>query len=252
MEELRARRRRSSGSLPHGPGDARTCAGASTRSSTASSAALRERHGFESSAPERLPRAPPRASRGDSPRRSSASRDHASRTRRRARTSASCSRSSSACARSSSFLRAARRALPGLAKRRTTRRRQPLRERIEALEQLARDLREGNFESISPEAAARAAVGEARCARYRDPARPRVDPAARRLPARRRDGDELTPRAIRRIGAQALATVYGALRKGRPGGHDDDAARRRAAASRRDAPVRVRRSARPRRRRARC
>ena len=27
-------------------------------------------------------------------------------------------------------------------------------------------------------------------------------------------------RAIRRIGAQALATVYGALRKGRPGGHD--------------------------------
>jgi len=38
---------------------------------------------------------------------------------------------------------------------------------------------------------------------------------------RDRDGGaELTPRAIRRIGAQALATVYGALRKGRPGGHD--------------------------------
>jgi uncharacterized protein with von Willebrand factor type A (vWA) domain len=32
-------------------------------------------------------------------------------------------------------------------------------------------------------------------------------------------GDELTPRAIRRIGAQALASVYGSLRKGRPGSH---------------------------------
>ena len=31
---------------------------------------------------------------------------------------------------------------------------------------------------------------------------------------------ELTPRAIRRIGAPALAPVYGALRKGRPGSHD--------------------------------
>jgi uncharacterized protein with von Willebrand factor type A (vWA) domain len=38
---------------------------------------------------------------------------------------------------------------------------------------------------------------------------------------RDRDGAaELTPRAIRRIGAQALATVYGALRKGRPGAHE--------------------------------
>jgi uncharacterized protein with von Willebrand factor type A (vWA) domain len=33
-------------------------------------------------------------------------------------------------------------------------------------------------------------------------------------------GLELTPSAIRRIGAQALASVYGALRKGRSGGHE--------------------------------
>src|SRR5262249_18620588 len=33
-------------------------------------------------------------------------------------------------------------------------------------------------------------------------------------------GDELTPRAIRKIGASALASVYGALRKGRPGSHE--------------------------------
>jgi uncharacterized protein with von Willebrand factor type A (vWA) domain len=39
-----------------------------------------------------------------------------------------------------------------------------------------------------------------------------------------RGGDpQLTPRAIRRIGAQALAEVYASLRKGRPGGHDTDA-----------------------------
>jgi uncharacterized protein with von Willebrand factor type A (vWA) domain len=36
----------------------------------------------------------------------------------------------------------------------------------------------------------------------------------------RGDDPQLTPRAIRRIGAQALADVYGALRKGRPGSHD--------------------------------
>ena len=36
------------------------------------------------------------------------------------------------------------------------------------------------------------------------------------------EASELTPRAIRRIGAQALAEVYGALRKDRLGGHETD------------------------------
>ena len=99
---------------------------------------------------------------------------------------------------------------------------QQIRERLEALEQLARDLAEGNFEAISPEQL-RELLGGAGARRsiliLRDL---ESDAAARRLPARTR-GPELTPRAIRRIGAQALAEVYGALRKDRPGGHEIDA-----------------------------
>jgi uncharacterized protein with von Willebrand factor type A (vWA) domain len=95
---------------------------------------------------------------------------------------------------------------------------QQIRERVEALEQLARDLAEGNFESLSSkdlsellsEGALRSLVW------IRDL------PRALREAGLLRPGDagmELTPRAIRRIGAQALASVYGALRKGRPGSH---------------------------------
>jgi len=96
---------------------------------------------------------------------------------------------------------------------------QQIREEFEALERLARDLAEGNFESLSPDQLrdllsddAIASVillrdleGEMRRAGFLR------DGAA---------GPELTPRAIRRIGAQALASVYGALRKGRSGGHE--------------------------------
>jgi uncharacterized protein with von Willebrand factor type A (vWA) domain len=96
---------------------------------------------------------------------------------------------------------------------------QQIREEIESLERLARDLAEGNLESLTPDQLRdllsddaiqsvmllRDLEGEMRRAGFLR------DGAA---------GPELTPRAIRRIGAQALASVYGALRKGRSGGHE--------------------------------
>jgi len=95
---------------------------------------------------------------------------------------------------------------------------QEIRERIEALEQMARNLQEGNLEPISPEQL-RDLLG---------------DPAAQSFVLLRdleselenagylRGGPdpELTPRAIRAIGANALADVYTALRKGMAGQHD--------------------------------
>ncbi len=98
---------------------------------------------------------------------------------------------------------------------------QDIRERLEAIEKLSRDLAEGNFEAISPERlrellseqAARSLVI------LRD-----LEASLRRAGYLTDRGDPaLTPRAIRRIGAQALAEVYGALRKDRPGGHATDA-----------------------------
>jgi uncharacterized protein with von Willebrand factor type A (vWA) domain len=96
---------------------------------------------------------------------------------------------------------------------------QQIRERIEALEQMARDLASGNFEPIDPER-----LGELlseNAARSFVLIRDLRSSMERAGYLRDRDGAaELTPRAIRRIGAQALATVYGALRKGRPGAHE--------------------------------
>jgi len=96
---------------------------------------------------------------------------------------------------------------------------QSLRERVEALERLGRDLAEGRFESLSPEALRELlSEGAARSlVMIRDLERSLRDAGYLRAGPQ---GEELTPRAIRRIGAQALASVYGALRKGRPGGHD--------------------------------
>jgi uncharacterized protein with von Willebrand factor type A (vWA) domain len=96
---------------------------------------------------------------------------------------------------------------------------QQLRERIEAMEQLARDLAEGNFESLSPEALRELLSEGAQRSLIliRDLERSLGEAGFLRGGA---DGSELTPRAIRRIGASALASVYGALRKGRPGSHD--------------------------------
>lgn len=96
---------------------------------------------------------------------------------------------------------------------------QRLREELESLQRLAQDLAEGNFEELSPEqlrqwlseegvrslVLLRGLEDDLRRAGY-----------LRDTP----EGRELTPRAIRRIGAQALVAVYGSLRKGRPGAHE--------------------------------
>jgi len=94
---------------------------------------------------------------------------------------------------------------------------QEIRQRIQEIEQLARDLAEGNFEQVTMEQL-REMLGE-------DAARSFV--LIRDLESSLRDagflgGEDpsLTPRAIRRIGAQALASVYTALRKGLAGGHE--------------------------------
>jgi uncharacterized protein with von Willebrand factor type A (vWA) domain len=92
---------------------------------------------------------------------------------------------------------------------------QEIREQIEALQQLMQDLTEGNFESISPDQL-QEWLGEpgARSFILLQELRTRLEEAGLL-----RDG-ELTPRAIRKIGASALADVYNALRKGLSGEHD--------------------------------
>lgn len=96
---------------------------------------------------------------------------------------------------------------------------QDLRERMQQIQQLARDLAEGRLQELSPE--------ELRELLSEDGVRSIV--MLRDMESRMReegwlregaDGSELTPRAIRRIGAQALADVYSRLRKGRHGGHE--------------------------------
>jgi uncharacterized protein with von Willebrand factor type A (vWA) domain len=94
---------------------------------------------------------------------------------------------------------------------------QALRERFERITQLARDLADGNFESVSAEQL-RDLLGDS--AAQSILLLQRLEPDLRRAGLLRGDDDPaLTPRAIRRIGAQALAEVYAALRKGRAGGH---------------------------------
>jgi uncharacterized protein with von Willebrand factor type A (vWA) domain len=96
---------------------------------------------------------------------------------------------------------------------------QEIRERIEALEQLGRDLAEGNLQQISSEEL-RELLGENALRSLiwlRD-----LEPTLERAGYLRGGDPQLTPRAIRRIGAQALAEVYAALRRDRPGGHEND------------------------------
>jgi uncharacterized protein with von Willebrand factor type A (vWA) domain len=95
---------------------------------------------------------------------------------------------------------------------------QEVRERIEAIERMARDLAEGNFRELS-QGQLRDMLG--------DPAADSLillqrfeSDMARAGYLREGDAPALTPRAIRRIGAQALAEVYADLRKGRSGGHE--------------------------------
>ena len=96
---------------------------------------------------------------------------------------------------------------------------QQIRERMEQLEQLARDLAEGNFETLTPDQLRELLSENAMRSLMliRDLDRRLREGGYLRAGA---DGTELTPKAIRRIGASALAAVYGALRKGRPGSHD--------------------------------
>ncbi|HKA16311.1 MAG TPA: hypothetical protein VKH41_14905 [Myxococcota bacterium] len=92
-------------------------------------------------------------------------------------------------------------------------------ERMRAMEQLARDLAEGNLREISAEQL-RDLLGD-------DAVRSLIwirdlESTLERAGYLRGGDPQLTPRAIRRIGAQALAEVYAALRRDRPGGHDSD------------------------------
>jgi len=96
---------------------------------------------------------------------------------------------------------------------------QRIRERMQALERLLQALAEGDLEPLDPE--------QLRDLLSQDALRSLIvlrdlEPTLRRAGFLRdgQRGAELTPRAIRRLGAQALAAVYGALRKGAPGAHD--------------------------------
>jgi uncharacterized protein with von Willebrand factor type A (vWA) domain len=96
---------------------------------------------------------------------------------------------------------------------------QRIRERFEQIGRLAQDLASGNFEALDAEQLGEllSREGVRSLILLRDMERDLRDAGFLR------DGEagpELTPRAIRRIGAQALAAVYGALRKGRAGAHE--------------------------------
>jgi uncharacterized protein with von Willebrand factor type A (vWA) domain len=94
---------------------------------------------------------------------------------------------------------------------------QEIRERSEALQQMARDLAEGNFGEISPEDLRELLDdGAARSLIFLRDLRSSLETAG----YLREGADELTPKAIRRLGANALAQVYGALRTGRLGAHE--------------------------------
>jgi uncharacterized protein with von Willebrand factor type A (vWA) domain len=96
---------------------------------------------------------------------------------------------------------------------------QRIRERLEALEQLRRSLASGQFESLSPDEL-RELLSE-NAVRSIVLLRDLESTLAKAGYVRMRGGHlELTPRAIRRLGANALAEVYGAIKKSRPGGHE--------------------------------
>ncbi|MBW2243415.1 MAG: hypothetical protein JRH01_15635 [Deltaproteobacteria bacterium] len=96
---------------------------------------------------------------------------------------------------------------------------QEIREQIQALQQMARDLASGNLQEISLDEL-RELLSEDGLQSFvmlRDMEQTLQDEGFLR---RGDDGMELTPRAIRRIGAQALAAVYSKLRNGRAGSHE--------------------------------
>ena len=97
---------------------------------------------------------------------------------------------------------------------------QAVRERLEELERMIEALDQGRLEPISPERL-RELLGDGAARSFillRD-----LESQMRRAGYLGGETPQLTPRAIRRIGARALAEVYGALRRDRPGGHEVDA-----------------------------
>jgi uncharacterized protein with von Willebrand factor type A (vWA) domain len=98
---------------------------------------------------------------------------------------------------------------------------QEIRERIQSLEQMAQDLADGNFSEISPEALQELLdAGAVQSLIFLRDLRSSLENAG----YLREGQEELTPKAIRRLGASALAQVYDALRKGRPGTHESRSA----------------------------
>jgi uncharacterized protein with von Willebrand factor type A (vWA) domain len=96
---------------------------------------------------------------------------------------------------------------------------QQVREQLQALEQLLQAVREGRLGDIDPEQLGQQ-LGQ-NASRSLILLRDLDSRLRERGYLRERDGrDELTPAAIRRIGAQALAQVYSSLRKGRVGSHE--------------------------------
>ena len=99
---------------------------------------------------------------------------------------------------------------------------QEIREQFEGLQQTMQALQSGNLEQADPRTM-RDLLGED-AQRSLIMLRDLEDTMRDRGYLRTRDGeDELTPKAIRRIGAQALASVYSSLRKARQGNHDTNA-----------------------------
>jgi uncharacterized protein with von Willebrand factor type A (vWA) domain len=96
---------------------------------------------------------------------------------------------------------------------------QQIREQIEAAEQTMQALRSGQTQDIDPSALGDL-LGEQGIQSLMI-MRDLEDNLREQGYLRTRDGqDELTPRAVRRLGAQALASVYAVLRRGRPGAHE--------------------------------
>ncbi|HTU58627.1 MAG TPA: hypothetical protein VMF89_09335 [Polyangiales bacterium] len=94
-----------------------------------------------------------------------------------------------------------------------------VRAQLQAAEQMVKALSEGKFDEIDPEQLGQMlGQGATRSMIMLRDLESRLRESGY---LRTRDGsDELTPAAVRRIGAQALAQVYSSLRRGRQGGHE--------------------------------
>ncbi len=95
---------------------------------------------------------------------------------------------------------------------------QEIRQRMESLQRMMQDLASGNFQSISPEALGQLLGDDAEGSLILIQ---RLEDEMRDAGLLAREGaPELTPKAIRQMGAAALAGVYTMLKKGRRGEHE--------------------------------